>query len=493
MCIRDRVYSLNDYRLIGIESKKFENITNNLNKDNSLGSKVSHLYNVAKIGLRAVVSKTGSFDASIWQYGMQWGLDSAYVTKAAILSGDKNLAQELITNIFSKIVSDNGEIMESNRFRNGLESELNGNGALLCTIKSYLDYTNDLELTKSYWIKIKSIANYVLRPEFVHKSCLLLSERDFWERLGWMGVNKGFELGHQVLCAYGLQYASIIANQLSNKAEFNLWKKSSNNLIKATLRHKKYSLLEKNKFIHRRLLDETVQEYMVSNSDFQREEYEVYFKGFSFRNNLKKSEPDITSILPIIYGMVENNSIEAVETMSAIEELWNTNGLGGYARCPNDSDQDSPGAWTFGNCFALQAQLIMEDYMKSERTLKWLIEKAGSGGCWHEFYGQRNSEGLPPNGIIVWGWAQWIIMVIENLCGIKISDGELKIAPVLSNLNIKTKVGDFSLNIITTESNVSLSSYKRFSNVKINGVNQFVINVVSLKLPLKEDYVLEFY
>lgn len=490
------VYSLNNYRLLGHES---EILKKNFPLDspepqNCLGKQISNLYRVAKIGLRSVISKTGSFDASVWQYGMEWGLDAAYVTKAAILCGESQLAHELMNNLFGRLVSDNGEVMESSRFRDGAESELNGNGAVLEAAYFYLLYSQDKNLISPFWDKIKKVADYILQDSFAHSSGLLITHRDFWERLSWMGVEVGFELGQQVLCGIGLNYASVIATLLLHKKEATKWQKKSEKIIQAMLSNHKFSLIENNTFIYRRLLNGKPQ-FFLTPAPTGNQKYKPYFFGNNFDSTPLPCSPDITSVLPIIYNLAPENTLK--NTLHSIAQLWDTNGLGGYARCPNPSDPDSKGAWTFGNCFALQAQINAQDFENATKTLKWLIAQAGEFGNWFEFYGVKKSPPLPPNGIIVWGWAQWIIAVIENICGLKISENEITIAPVVSNLDITTRIGHFTLRIVTNKlseglANERLVTPSSFSKVKINGA-YLPSTSVRLSLPFESDFEVEFF
>ena len=44
-----------------------------------LGTELARLLNLAATGLRGVIGESGRFDASIWQYGYEWGRDAAAV------------------------------------------------------------------------------------------------------------------------------------------------------------------------------------------------------------------------------------------------------------------------------------------------------------------------------------------------------------------------------------------------------------------------------
>jgi hypothetical protein len=52
---------------------------------------------------------------------------------------------------------------------------------------------------------------------------------------------------------------------------------------------------------------------------------------------------------------------------------------------------------------------------KAMNALGWLVEKAGEGGAWFEFYGERPTPPLPPVGILPWAWAQYITLFVRHI------------------------------------------------------------------------------
>jgi hypothetical protein len=69
------------------------------------------------------------------------------------------------------------------------------------------------------------------------------------------------------------------------------------------------------------------------------------------------------------------------------------------------------------------------------RAIEWLAHKAKQGGSWFEFYGYRPTPPLPPTGIIVWGWAQFVTLVVKHILGAHVTDGKLALAPRIEGFN----------------------------------------------------------
>jgi hypothetical protein len=78
------------------------------------------------------------------------------------------------------------------------------------------------------------------------------------------------------------------------------------------------------------------------------------------------------------------------------------------------------------------AYLEAGDEQMAMRAVDWLMRKAGVGGSWLEFYGERPTPPLPPAGIIVWGWAQFVTLVVKHMLGATVVDNSLLITPRVS-------------------------------------------------------------
>jgi hypothetical protein len=83
----------------------------------------------------------------------------------------------------------------------------------------------------------------------------------------------------------------------------------------------------------------------------------------------------------------------------------------------------------------------------TRRALEWLIEKAGAGGSWFEFYGDRPTPPLPPTGIIVWGWAEYVKLMVRHIMAARVIDNKLsassKFAGIGGRLRFRDSFVDF--------------------------------------------------
>jgi hypothetical protein len=426
---------------------------------------------IARRSLRAAVGHDGRFNASLFQYEFEWGLDAAMVARAAALAGDRQLAAEILDNILTRLSNDEGMITEAGRFRGGELSELNGNGAVLDAVWQYWLVTRDTDLVRGHWERIVAIAEYPLREEFQHASGLVRTRRDFWERFPWQGVGDGFELGHQVFCAVGLRAAAELALVVGDVEREARWRAAGERIRTAMLEHPTHSLVENGRFIRRRLVDGTHERALVADASWYRDDYAPYLPQ-SYDTAPRSCEPDVTGILPIMYGLVDARSEVALGTVDALEALWSPNGIGGYARYDIASEPDSPGPWPFATAMVAHAQLLAGRTERARRTIDWLLDAAGAGGTWLEYYGHRESPPHPPTGIIVWAWAQYVMLAIEGMLGVEIERESVIIAPRTGSLAHGLVIGDHTIRIRVGE------------NVPVDPVR--------IALPLTEDHDVTF-
>jgi hypothetical protein len=409
--------------------------------------KIAELFKAAKIGLRAAIASNGSFDASIWQYGMQWGRDAAMVAEGLTYSGQFELAKSVLENILTKLSNDEGMVAEASRFRGGADSELDSNGLVLRALHIYYEWTGDESFIKEHWQRISAIADYLLLPEFLDEETgMLKASRDTWERNTAMGIKFGFDIAHQTFGIIGLQAASSLAHILHDKEKNTQWKKTSERMSMSFLSHKTYALIAGNKIIKRRLPDGSIQREL---SIERKKENEDFFAKFLPKDMpLDKTgkhllEPDITQCFPIIDHLVDPKSEIACNTMENLEKLWSQawDG-GGYGRYDISGEPDSPGPWALATCFMAQSYFEMGEIEKAMRAVEWLIEKAGSGGSWVEFYGDRPTPPLPPTGMLIWAWAQFITLVVKNILGATVENDKLNLSPRIEGFEASLRFRD---------------------------------------------------
>ncbi len=448
-----------------------------------LGDRIARAYRIACSSLRATVSTLGTFDASIWQYDFSWGLDAAMVATAAACSGQFELAHQVLTNILGSLTNAQGMVAEASRFRGGPMAELNGNGAVLDALWHHWHHSGDDSLLRGHWDRIVAIAEYPLRDEFSDASGLLRGRRDLWERTPWMGVREGFELAHQVFCSVGLSRAAEMADMLGHAALAERWHAAASRIADAMLNHPTYSLVDGGAFVHRRLLDGTVQRELLEDITAFDPEYAPYVPTTESSTTPRRCEPDAAASLPMVYGLVAPSDPRALATLEQLLELWNRTGIGGYCRYHPESDPDSPGPWPFATAFIAAAELEAGLTERACRSIEWLINVAGAGGSWFEFYGTRLSPPHPPTGIIVWGWAQFIILVVHHVLGARIHGNTLVLRPRITGINIVLHVGRHRLTV----------QVDALASATLDGLAIDVADgCVRIPLPLSSDRHLEF-
>lgn len=448
----------------------------------SLASRVAEAYRLAAYSLRAAVSELGKFDASIWQYDFEWGMDAAMIATASASSGLFDLSRAVLKNILTRLSNDEGMIAEASRFRGGAMSELNGNGAVLDAIWHYWRWSGDETLLQIHWRRICAIADYPLRPEFEHQSGLLRTRRDFWERTPWMGVDEGFELAHQVWCGVGLRRIADLADLMGESRRGDLWRARGEKILDAMMHDSTWGLIHDGRFIRRRRVDGTVQDMLDPKMDGVPPEYAPYIPA-QIDTTQREWEPCVTEALPIVYGLIDARSDVALATLDRLEALWNPTGRGGYARYNVNSDPDSPGPWPFATAFmaAAHVESRMED--RAARAIEWLLDIAGPGMSWLEFYGTRPTPPFPPVGVIVWGWAQFLLLVDKHIVGTRVSGHTVRITPKLIGIDHTVRFGNHVIQVLV----------HGFDGATLDG-NPITLDgeTAIIQLPLQNDHRLVF-
>lgn len=399
-----------------------------------LHHEIERVFTASAMGLRAAVANDGRFDASIWQYGYEWAGDASKVAEALVYSGQFEVARSVLENILTRMTIPEGMAMESSRFRGGQDAELNNNGEILKACRTYLDWTGDRDFIEVYYERIAAIANYLLRAEFLHEETgMLMASRDIWERNAEVGILPGFDIAHQTFGILGLRDAAHIANLFSRFDDVERWTAAGKKMRQSFLQHPSLSMIENNRIIKRRLFDGSIQTELAIaqfGSEFQKQ---FVPDGMPLASGVPKSwEPDISECFPIALGVIDPRSGIARNTIEAMDLLWSQAwDDGGYGRYNIQSEPDSPGPWPLATMYVAAACLEAGDVERAQRAIGWLIDRAGAGGCWLEFYGNRPTPPLPPTGTLVWAWAQWITLVVKHLLGAQVKDDQLTIRPRL--------------------------------------------------------------
>ena len=390
---------------------------------------LNHLFTLSKNQLQASISQTGFMDASIWQYNLEWVRDQANVVMGLTVSGQFELAGTMLDRMLRKFVTDDGDTVDSGKTRPPEETELDQNGVLLLALRTYVDWTGDIELVKQYWQKICSVAEFPLKDVFVHApSGLLHNVREYWERHAAYGVVDGVELAYQMYVSIGLDCAACLARIIDKEETALKWEKAAGRLKQAMLSDERFSLVKEGHFIKRRKVDGDVQSQLVLPPVIN-----FPATGPLAEDITHLLDPDASVALPIALGFIDPKSGLAKNTLLELEKLWNMNwDFGGYSRYHISSEPDSPGPWPFASLFIAQAYFEAGDDQKVWRVLNWLNSLPGSqAGAWFEFYGRRQTPPCPPIGIIPWTWAEVLKFFIHHLLGIRPQWDTLSIRPRL--------------------------------------------------------------
>lgn len=454
--------------------------------DGSFTSRLLRGLATSLTGLRGAVSaEEGAFDASIWQYGYEWAQDAGIVASAAVYAGDTETAKGVLGNILTRLSDDDGNLMESSRFRDGELSELNANGAVLGAVRDYAVFTGDTVFVRHHWNRIAAIGERVADPDARHSSGLLAGTRDLWERLPWMGLEPGFDTATNAFCADGLAGAATVAEMIGEAETAQRWAEAAEEIHTALMTDLTFSCIEEGRIIHRRLTDGNVQRTMIARAGYHDPRYAPYAPTVVSETEQRPCDPDSVSAIPILLNMIEPDSNVTRATLDYLHhDLWNQTGIGGYLRSPLRSDPDSPGPWPFVTAWMAEAELKAGMIDRAQETTEWMLKVAGSGGSWFEYYGERATPPFPPIGIIVWGWAQFMLLVIRGWMGIELRRSSLRIAPKTVGFRRRFRVADCSVELTVTGNR----------NATVNDKPaELVDGAMHLPLPLKSNYRISFH
>jgi hypothetical protein len=408
-------------------------------------------FNSSRFQLPAVVSHRGRIDGGVWQYNREWVRDQAFLALGLTMAGHAAEGGTILRRLLREFVTDEGATIDSSEVRSADEVELDQNGVLLYALHQYVNWTGDTHLAASAWDRVVAVAEFPLRPEFRHApSGLLCNTREFWERHDVHGIERGFELTHQLFASLGLSSAAALARLLARDETHNRtattsllasagrWERAAASLSYVTLGRTPVSLVDERGFVKRRRLDGSVQECAVALAEAQLPPSVPLAAPGEHRLN-----PDTSSLLPVVFGWVEPASAEAIRTLAESERLWNQAWeSGGYGRYDVSSEPDSPGAWPFASLFVARAAFETGQDERVWRVLRWLDSVPGAAaGSWFEFYGPRVAPPFPQVGIIPWTWAETIFLLVHHLLGVRPEACGIRLRPrLLSGLEHVTAV-----------------------------------------------------
>ncbi|MDI1250999.1 MAG: hypothetical protein PSV13_19210 [Lacunisphaera sp.] len=392
-------------------------------------ARLDHFFAAARAQLPTAVSRIGCVDGSIWQYNHEWLRDQSVVALALTMLGATGPAKTMFTRLLDKFVTSEGDTLDSSVKRDPAEVELDQNGYLLCTLKDYALWTGDLDLVRAQWAKVTAVAEFPLQPIFRHQpSGLLMNCREFWERHAIHGIQPGMELSYQLWVSEGLAAAAVLARLTGHGAQAGRWDAESARLRRAMLSDPRFKMHDHRGFIKRRAPDGRVQETITANPACGLPGGARLMLPGPHRLN-----PDASAALPMAFGTVAPDSPVARRTFRSLEQLWNQAGNGGgYGRYHMTSEPDSPGGWPFASLFVARAAVEAGDDAKVRRILHWLDTVPGAqAGTWFEFYGERIAPPMPQVGIVVWNWAELVVLYVQHILGVQPGENGVRVRPRL--------------------------------------------------------------
>lgn len=390
---------------------------------------LDHYFSAARAQLPTAVSRRGCVDGSIWQYNHEWLRDQSVVALALTMLGAIGPATTMFTRLLDKFVTPEGDTLDSSVKRDPSEVELDQNGYLLCTLKDYALWTGNLDLVRAQWHKVTAVAEFPLQPVFRHPaSGLLMNCREFWERHAIHGIQPGMEISYQLWVSEGLAAAAVLARLTGHTDQARRWDAESARLQHAMLEDPRFRLHDHRGFIKRRGPDGRVQETITAHPTCGLPAGARLMQPGPHRLN-----PDTSAVLPMVFGTVAPDSPVARRTFRQLEQLWNQAGNGGgYGRYNATSEPDSPGGWPFPSLFVARAAVEAGDDAKVWRILRWLDTVPGAtAGTWFEFYGERIAPPMPQVGIVVWNWAELIVLYVQHILGVQPGEHGVRIRPRL--------------------------------------------------------------
>ena len=402
---------------------------------------LDHLLGVSRTGLRAMLARSGKRDSGTWMYNMEWVRDDVMVTVALLQSGMEAEAKTLLTKLLEKSVGPDGRTFESSRWAGFDYTELDQNGELLYALWMYAAWTGDLEFVKKHWGRIAQVAAFPLMERFRDReSGLMHNRREFWERNDSFGVEDGYELTYQFWVSFGLRHAAELADAVG-APEGKEWRETAEAIRSSILTHPKYRLVEDGHFIKRRTRGGVWQRFMVPPDPLRMP------PGSPMATNAKpECEPDLGSVIPVMYGFVEPGSDIALGTLRYCETLWSQAwDFGGYPRYNTSSEPDPPAPWPLATLFMARSYLETGNGPKFWQCVNWVRNiHGGLSGGWFERYGPSITPPAPPVCVIGWTWAEITTLLVHHVAGVRPGLDGLTVRPRLPE-GVDTLSGSFRI------------------------------------------------
>ncbi|MBL9203966.1 MAG: hypothetical protein JNN01_02675 [Opitutaceae bacterium] len=381
---------------------------------------VAELFDRVRIGLPAMVADNGVMDAGMFEYGAQWVRDTSNTVMGLVHTGHFELARSALAHVLTAMVNPEGNTMIAGRFEDPDREQFDQMGELLLALKAYCDWAGDETLVHEHREKLVNLIERPLRAAYRGQGGMVHNRREFWERT----LEDGYELAYQAYLISGLRAAASLSQALGVPERADGWRAEADGLEETVLRHPRFGLVDQGRLIKRR----TLTGERVRTVQFPASASDVPLKA----ERVNLLEPDSSTMLPLLLGIVPPESALGRATLAAMEELWSARWWGGgYERYHSSGQCDQPGPWTFASGFILRAQHDAGLFERSRRTLRWLHEvPGGRTGAWFEEVPIVRSQ-APTAGILPWTSAEVGVFVVRHLLGLRFESGRLSIKPAL--------------------------------------------------------------
>jgi hypothetical protein len=418
---------------------------------------LQQLFRSACWQLPAVVAASGRMNTSLWEHTREHVRDGCTGAIGLVLSGHHEGARRVLERILRECTTADGAVRNPEESVVPELAPLDYNGMLLVSLYYYTCWTGDWALVRGYWERLRSVAEYPLRPQFrVERGFLLHNRREYWGRTPLHGVEDGIELAYQMWTVLGLEAAAQLAEGIGQRRWAHRWAMASVRLRRAMLQHPHLRLVEQGMLVKRRLLSGAVQQELLV------QEHPAIPPEVPLRTESRHwLEPDATCALPIVWGVVEPDSELAQRTLDRLELLWNQRWEGGgYGRYHVSSESDSPGAYPLASLWIARAALRARREQVLWRVLEWLggLPQARSG-AWFAVYGWRPVPPCPQVGILAGNWSELVQLVVCDLLGIHADPQGVWVKPLLPRplewLRATLRWHDRQLDILLERTNVA--------------------------------------
>ncbi len=385
------------------------------------------LFALACWQLPAVVHSSGRMAASIWQYPWESVRDHSMAVLGLLAAGHHERARELLEHTLSELIRADGTPWDAGQPRPAELARLDHNGALLAAVYAYVCWTGDVEFARRWWTRLIAVAEYPFRFR-AERAFLLHTRREYWGRMPLHGVEEGFEAAYQAWMAVGWTAAARLAARVHDRKRALRWSHAAVRIQRAMVGHPYYRLVDGGRLIKRRTLTGRLQEELIP------EDHPAILPDAPLRVEPHHwLNPDVSTVWPIVLGLVEGDSALAHSTLEALEELWNQRWAGGgYGRYHSSSEPEALGPWPIASLLIARASVRARQGERLWRVLQWLqsLPQARSG-AWFQFYDPRPAAPRLQVGIPPWQWAELLQLLVRDIAGIWAEEDHLSVHPWL--------------------------------------------------------------